>query len=147
MSTKKTKKDYIELAVKVITENTLFFIEDVCVYMGISKQTFYNRGLDEVDSIKESLLKNKVKAKQKLKKDWYKSQNPTLQIALYKLLGSAEECHRLNGTRHEIKSDVVVKEKYTREDAIEALSDTAMREGITVEELAEREGINLNDLE
>ena len=143
----KTKKEYIDLALKVITENTLFFIEDVCSFMAISKTTFYNRKLDEVNDIKEALRLNRSKAKQKLKKDWYNSQNPTLQIALYKLLGTQEECHRLNGTRHEVKQENIVKEKYNREDVIEALSDIATLNGLTVDELAEREGIDLESIE
>ena len=115
--------------------------------MAISKTTFYNRKLDEVNDIKEALRLNRSKAKQKLKKDWYNSQNPTLQIALYKLLGTQEECHRLNGTRHEVKQENIVKEKYNREDVIEALSDIATLNGLTVDELAEREGIDLESIE
>ena len=33
----------------------------------------------------------------------YKSDNPTLQLALMKIIGTKDEAHRLNGTKQEIK--------------------------------------------
>jgi len=92
------KEELIKNAVKSIKENKLFFIEDVCVFMGISRQTFYVHGLDKNDSIKLELLANKIKAKQGLKQKWYENDNATTQIALYRLLSTPEEHKLLNQT-------------------------------------------------
>ena len=69
-----------------IKKENLHFIEDICYAMGIDKGTFYAHKLNETDAIKEAILQNKRKIKQSLRSKWYKSTNPTLQIALYRLL-------------------------------------------------------------
>lgn len=88
-------KDLIKLALKVIDKYRLFFIEDIASMMGISKQTFYDHKLDEVDDIKEAMLKTKIQTKVGLRKKWYESNNATTQLALYKLIGSEDEIKRL----------------------------------------------------
>ena len=37
-----------------------------------------------------------------MRKKWGDSDHPTLQVALYKIISSDEEAHRLNGSRQEI---------------------------------------------
>ena len=44
-----------------------------------------------------------------MRKKWYKSDNPTLQIGLMKLISDDDEAHRLNGTKREIKHDTKKK--------------------------------------
>jgi len=44
----------------------------------------------------------KEKIKHGLRTKWYNSDNATCQVALYKLLGTDDECHRLNGSKQEI---------------------------------------------
>ena len=99
-----TTAEWKQIALEVILEKTLFFIEDVATFMGINKNTFYDHKLNEDDEIKQAILDNKINAKQGLRSKWYKSEAPVLQVALYKLIGSDDEYHRLANTL--MKSDV-----------------------------------------
>ncbi len=99
-----TTAEWKEIALKVIIEKTLFFIEDVATFMGISKVCFYEHKLNEDNEIKQAILDNKIKAKQGLKQKWYTSEAPVLQVALYKLIGSEDEYHRLANTS--VKTDI-----------------------------------------
>lgn len=94
-----------ETALIAITKHHLTDIEAISAFIGISKQTFYDHQLDESDDIKTAVFNEKSRIKQTLKGKWFKSDNPTLQIALYKLIGSEDECHRLNGSKTEQKID------------------------------------------
>lgn len=95
------KADLEKQALAAIKEHNLFFIEDVVAYLPCGKKTFYNKELHEVHTIKDALERNRVKVKNGLRAKWYKSDNPTVQIALYKLIGTEDEAHRLNGSRQE----------------------------------------------
>jgi len=86
-----------------IKKHNLVFIEDVCVYIGITKATFYAHKLAKDEDILEALRANKVKTKHSMRAKWYNSENATLQLAFYKLIGTEEECHRLNGSKTEQK--------------------------------------------
>lgn len=102
------KKKIYDEAVDLITKNKLFFVEDVIALLPVSKQTFYDFfkvNSDELDAIKDLLNKNKVEVKSSMRSKWYKSDNPTLQLALMKLIGTEEEAHRLNGSNHKISGD------------------------------------------
>jgi hypothetical protein len=46
-----------------------------------------------------------------MRSKWYKSDAPALQIALMKIISTDEEAHRLNGSKQEIKNDIVVSDK------------------------------------
>ena len=96
-------------ALEVIQKNMLVFISDVCSFMNLSKQTFYDHKLDQLDSIKEALEKNKSTLKAGLRKKWYESDNATVQIALYKLIGSDEESDRINSQK--VKQDIAVNDE------------------------------------
>ena len=80
-------------------------------YSGIKSSQFYNLELEKSENIKKAIDDNKIKTRQSLKNKWYKSDNPTLQIALYKTICSDEEAHRLNGTKQEITQNTSVKIK------------------------------------
>lgn len=88
---------------KAIKEHNLFFIEDICAYIGFSKTTFYEHKLNESNEIKHAIAQNRISVKQNLKQRWYKSENPTLQVALHKLIGTEEEYHRLANTKTDSK--------------------------------------------
>ena len=95
------KKKLYKQALQAIEKNKLFFIEDVVAYLPCRKQTLYDLfplHSDEMDTIKESLDKNKTEIKVSMRNKWYKSDNPTLQMGLMKLIGTEEEAHRLNGS-------------------------------------------------
>ena len=102
-------EDLIKLALKVIPEEECVTLEEVWLFMGISKQTAYNHHLDQVDEIKEAVLEQKVKVKKKLRRNWRNSDNATLQIAEFKLLSTDEELTRLNTQK--VNADIAVSGK------------------------------------
>jgi hypothetical protein len=78
-----------------IKKHNLYFTDDVVAYLGISKQTYHNHGLDEVDAIKNALHENRVKEKLSLRKKFSQSESAPERIFLYKLLASQEEKEQL----------------------------------------------------
>lgn len=90
-----TKKEREQLALKAIEEYNLLFIKDIIAYVPFCRSTFYNDGLDKLDSIKSAIDKNRINTKHALRGKWYKSKSATLQIALYKLVADEEELRRL----------------------------------------------------
>lgn len=96
-----------EDAKEIIEKKKLFFIEDVITLLPISKQTFYEFfkvDSNELDTIKELLDKNKIDIKNGLRNKWYMGNNPLTQMALYKLIGTEEEYHRIASTKTENKN-------------------------------------------
>lgn len=92
-------KDLLEKSLKVIKEKKLFFIEDVVAYLPCNKMTFYNHfpiDSENMTLIKEALEVNKVAIKTSMRNKWYNSNNPTLQIALMKLICSDDERKRIS---------------------------------------------------
>jgi len=96
--------DLEKKALAAIEKHKLFFIEDLCAYLPCSRATFYNLGLDKLDTLKEALEKNKIEVKAAMRSKWFKSDAPALQIALYKIIGTDEESDRINSQR--IKADI-----------------------------------------
>lgn len=99
------RKQIFEQAIKEAESKKCFFIEQLISFLPISKFAFYDffpKDSDEYNSIKEILEKNKVSVKTSMYKKWFDSDNPTLQVALMKLIATDEEAHRLNGTKQEI---------------------------------------------
>jgi hypothetical protein len=96
------KEKIYKQALQAISENKLFFIEDVICYLPCAKATFYDffpSNSDELNTIKDELEKNKTEIKVSMRAKWYKSDNPSLQIALMKMIATDDEAHRLNGSR------------------------------------------------
>jgi hypothetical protein len=50
------------------------------------------------------LEQNKVEVKSALRSKWFKGNNPLTQMALYKLIGTEEEYHRIASTKTENKN-------------------------------------------
>jgi hypothetical protein len=90
------KEELEKQALEAIKEHGLVFIEEIVSFLPCSKPTFYEHGLNELDSIKEAITYNKVSKKAKLRKNWEYSENATLNISLYKLLANEEELQRLS---------------------------------------------------
>ena len=87
-----------EKAIKAIKEHRLFFIEDVVAYLPCDKTTFYRHfdtESNEYNDIKELLEENRINVKVSMRSKWYKSNNPTLQMGLMKLLATDNERRRL----------------------------------------------------
>ena len=91
-------EELIKQSLDAIEKHKLFFIEDIVSYLPCSKPTFYEHKLNEVNAIKEALLKVKTDIKVSMRSKWYKSDNATLQMGLMKLISTAEERKRLSQT-------------------------------------------------
>lgn len=85
-----------EQAKEMIVKHKLFFIDDICAFLPISKSTFYEWKLQESDELKELLETNRTELKVSMRSKWYKSNSPALQMALMKLIGNQEELRRLS---------------------------------------------------
>ena len=100
--TRYDKEAIFEKCKEVIEQNRLFFIEDVIAFLPISKPTFYvyfPMESYELNTLKEMINKNKVLTKTEMRSRWYQSENPTLQIALYKTICSDDE-RKMLSTNH-----------------------------------------------
>ena len=107
------RKKIYEQAKEAIEKYKLFFIEDVVSWLPISKETFYTYypvNSDELDTLKELLEKNKVEVKSALRSKWFKGNNPLTQMALYKLIGTEEEYHRIANTKTVSQQNIKVEE-------------------------------------
>ena len=101
------KSKIYDQAIKIITEKKLFFIEDVVAYLPCTKTTMYEFfpiNSNEMNNIKELLERNKIDIKAGLRSKWYNSNNPLTQMALYKIIGTEEEYHRIASTKTENKN-------------------------------------------
>ena len=90
---------------KFLTKITQIFT----YYSGCSERTFYNNNLHEMQTIKKALQDNRTKACQSLLAKWLNSDNPTLQMAAYKILCEDEDRKKLSMTYTD--SNVVVDDK------------------------------------
>jgi len=86
----------IYICVEVIVKHNIIFIEELISFIPISKGTFYAWKLNEMDLLKDAIEVGKVKQKSHMRTNWYASDNPTLQLACYRLLAKDEEHRRLN---------------------------------------------------
>lgn len=90
-------------ALEAINKYKLIWIDEVVSYLPCSKRTFYVYGMQEMHTIKEAIEKNRTDLKVGLRKKWYDSENATVQIALYKLIGTDEESDRINSQKQKIE--------------------------------------------
>lgn len=101
-----SKKELVERSLELIKKYKLYTHDAVVGLLGISKETYYKYKLNQDVAIRESMWRQKETLKAALRKKWFESDNATVQVALYKLLGTEDECHRLNGSKqqHDITS-------------------------------------------
>lgn len=93
------KEELFKKALKLIKEEQLIFAEDVIAKLGIAKPTFYDHfknDSNELNSIKEAMNQNRVDLKVKMRKKWFESDNPTLQMGLMKLVSTETELRKLS---------------------------------------------------
>lgn len=93
------KKKLEAKAVDVIKKEKLLFVSHVIPYLECAESTFYDKDLEKSELIKGAIAENRVHAKKKMLNKWVDSDNPTLQIAGYKLISSDEEHEKLTGQR------------------------------------------------
>jgi hypothetical protein len=99
-------------AIEAIEKHDLIFVEDICAYIGIAKDTYYNHfpvGSDDSDYLSDMLEKNKIALKVKIRKKWLDSDRDTGLMALYKLCSTPEEHKKLqqNYTDHTTGGDKI----------------------------------------
>jgi len=100
-----SKKKLEELALKAIKKEKLTWHDEVVAFLPCSRATYYNKGLDKLDTIKDAINHNKVEMKAQMKHKWFNSDNATLQIALMKMIANQEEYDKLNTSKQQIQSE------------------------------------------
>lgn len=86
----------IEKILEVIEEYSITTIKGIIGYLPISRSSFYDHGYDLNDIVKDAIDQKKVELKESMRTKWFLSENPTLQIALYRLLADEDEKRALN---------------------------------------------------
>jgi hypothetical protein len=120
------RKKIFAKAKEQILSKRLIFVEEVVAFIGISKPTFYDFfpvDSNEFNELKELIETNKISLKTSMRKKWYDSDNPTLQMGLMKLIATPEEHKKLsqNYTDHttdgkEIQSTPPIEFKILRKE-------------------------------
>ena len=90
------KQKIFEQAKEMIVKHKLFFIDDICAFLPISRATFYDWEFDKLDELKDLLNQNRTELKVSMRSKWYKSNAPALQMALMKLIATPEELKKLS---------------------------------------------------
>ena len=99
----KPKAEHEKSILEIIKKKKLFVIQDIfAYYKGCCPATFYNLELEKLDSIKNAIDDNKVLTRQSLKQRWFKSENPTLQLALFKTIATEEDRKALSMNYQEL---------------------------------------------
>jgi len=99
MAGKKINKSamYEKEILEIIKSKGLSKIQQIfSFYSGCCEATFYNNKLNELDTIKKALQDNRTKMCQSLLLKWYNSDNPTLQMAAYKILCEDDDRKKLS---------------------------------------------------
>ncbi len=99
------KKKIYEQALQDAEKYHFFFIDDLVAWLGMSRTTFYKffpPDSDKLNNIKQKLEKNKLSTKHEIRKRWRESDNPSEQIALYKLIATSEERKKLSSNYVEL---------------------------------------------
>jgi hypothetical protein len=91
--------EMLKMAIEVIKAEQCVTIEEIVLFMPMDKGTFYDHKLHEHPELKFQLQQMKVAIKNKMRRKWRDSENATLQIAEFKLIGTDEEVDRLNTQR------------------------------------------------
>jgi hypothetical protein len=99
------RKKILEQAKEVIVKHKLFFIDDICAFLPISRATFYDWDFDKLDELKGLLETNRIELKVSMRSKWYKSNAPALQMALMKLIATPEELRKLS-MNHTVQEEV-----------------------------------------
>ncbi len=102
-----SRKRLYEQAMQIIEERNLFFIEDLVAFLPCDRATFYRKfpqGCDECDNIKSALETNKVRTKSAIRHRLFNMDNPTAQIALYRMIATPEERDAISTTKTDITS-------------------------------------------
>ena len=102
-----TTKQLEDKAIAVLeSKEMITSFEELALRMPVTRQCLYKHGIDKLDTIKSGLEAKKLKIKEHLKGKWFRSDNATLQMGLYKLLATDEEYQRLSNIKYEITNNI-----------------------------------------
>jgi len=90
------------LALEAIKEEEIVFISELPLYLPCVRTTFYHHKLHEDKDIIEAIQYNKISIKAQLRKNWAKSKNAILNLALYRLLANDDERKRLIHNKEDV---------------------------------------------
>jgi len=93
------KKKIFKQATEMIVKHKLFFVEDIVAYLPCQKSTFYDLfppDSNELNELKALLETNRTELKVQLRKKWYNSNAPALQMGLMKLICTDTERKNLS---------------------------------------------------
>jgi hypothetical protein len=122
------KKKIFNDVINAIRENKLKHFEYITGYVEPSTPTLYEffpLESNEFNTIKSELELNKIAAKTKMRNKWEDSDNPTLQIAAFKLIATDEEQKALSTNWTKNEHDVEIKSKDIAEYTTEELAKRA----------------------
>ncbi|MDD6581589.1 MAG: hypothetical protein PUF10_02780 [Bacteroidales bacterium] len=127
----KARKKHIEDIVKCVEshKDILFFSDILDHYHDLKESQFYNLKLNECEEIKSAINRNRATAKHHIRTKWIQSENPTLQIAAYRIMATEDERRALEMKYSDVKVNGNVG--VVSEEAINNLIDTLERNGKT----------------
>jgi len=120
-----------EQAKNAIKENDLIWVDEIFAFLPCSKTSFYTyfpADSDELNELKGLIAVKRISLKSELRKKWFKSEAPALQVGLMKLLGTEEESHRLNGSVQKIDHTTGGDKINSQKIDYSKLSDSTLRE-------------------
>lgn len=127
-----SKKHLYDQALQAIEERNLFFMEDVIAFLPCDRATFYRKfppKCDEYNNIRRILETNKVRTKSAIRHRLFSMDNPTAQLALYRMIATQEERDAIVMTKSDITSG---GEKLTREPITIEVIDSRDRIDATI---------------
>jgi hypothetical protein len=101
------RDELYKMAIEAIQKNRLIFVDDIVAYLPCSRSTFYEHfpsKSDNYEKMFELLNKNRTELKVSMRSKWFRSENPTLQLALMKILSTDEELRKLS-MQHQVNED------------------------------------------
>lgn len=90
------KAEYAEELLSILRGKKIAFLSHAFAYTSFSSSTAYNFELEKMESVKETIKKNRANAKNYMVQKWIASDNATLQVAAYRLMSDPEEHKLLN---------------------------------------------------
>jgi len=107
------KKKLFNEALDIVTKSSMIiFIEDIVAMLPCDKTTFYRHfpiDCNEYNELKDKIEKNKIAIKNNLRGKWYKDNNFSAQIALYKLCSNKQELEALSMVKNNDTDDKEIK--------------------------------------
>ncbi len=95
------KNELEKTALRAIEKEGLCFYNDLINFLPCCSKTFYSQQLQELQSIKTALEKNKISVKRKLRHKMIESDNPAMVAMAYRLMSDDQEFQKLTQNKLE----------------------------------------------